>query len=200
MRGACEIVTEPLQPSLPNTGSLANILDNTRRISEVATGKEKFDVFISYAHEDGTEVANQLRVHLTARGVEVWIDQIRLDTIGQNLRAEIDRGIVGSRFAAVILTPAFFERPWTLAELGGCVARQIAGQQNILPVLHNITMEQLLDRSPTLADKISRSTGQYSISQIAAEIARVVQQTTELREQAGDDTAATFEEETGQEP
>jgi hypothetical protein len=192
-----EIVTGPLRPSLPNSGSLADIVENVRQSHEAARGEEEFDVFISYAHKDGGEVAHQLSVHLRARKIDVWIDELNLNSIGQSISTEIDRGIARSRFAALILTPAFFEQAWTRRELAGCVARHIAGKQHLLPVPHNITMEQVLDHSPTLVDRLSRSTGQYSISEIAAEIARVVRQTPVAPEQAAGGPAETGEHETG---
>jgi hypothetical protein len=183
------IVTGPLQPSPPNAGSLADIAENVRQTRGTDLGNEEFDVFISYARKDGAEVANRLSVHLRARDVEIWFDQLKLDHIGQTISAGIDRGIARSRFVAIILTPAFFEQAWTRLELGACIARHVAGQQYLLPILHNLTMEQVLFHSPLLADKISRSTGQYSVSQIAAEIASVVRSTPEAPAQAMADPA-----------
>lgn len=195
--GDYEIVPGPLQPSPPNTGSLADIVENTRKIRETVPGEEEFDVFISYAHKDGTDVARRLSAHLSARKIEVWIDENNLNNIGQSISAGIDRGIARSRFAVIILTPAFFEQPWTLQELGGCVARHIAGRQHLLPVLHNITMDEVLDHSPTLADKIARSTGQYPIGEIAAEIARVVRTTPGTPPHTVADPAEPGQDETG---
>ena len=54
------------------------------------------------------------------------------------------------------------------------MAIQMEGVQVILPIWHEITKGEVLDKAPTLAGKIALSTGQYTIPEIAAEIARVV--------------------------
>lgn len=197
VESAVDVVTGPLQRSQPEAGPLAKIVENLRRVHKTSPGEEQYDVFISHAHRDGAEVAHKLSDHLRARGVTVWIDQLNLNTIGQSISTEIDRGIARSRFAAIILTPAFFEQSWTRLELGGCVARHIAGRQQLLPIPHNITIDEVLEHSPMLADVLSRSTGQYAISQIAAEIARVVKEKPRVAEEQVDDPAKTGQNGTG---
>jgi hypothetical protein len=50
----------------------------------------------------------------------------------------------------------------------------MAGRQRILPVWHNITKDEVLDYSPSLADKVALSTGTFTVEEISAEIADVV--------------------------
>lgn len=47
------------------------------------------------------------------------------------------------------------------------------GQQLILPVWHNVAQADVIGYSPTLAAKLARSTSEYSVEQIAAEVAEV---------------------------
>jgi hypothetical protein len=54
------------------------------------------------------------------------------------------------------------------------VTRSIAGQQSILPIWHKITRDEVMAQSPSLADKLARSTSEYTIAEIAEEIARRV--------------------------
>lgn len=49
-----------------------------------------------------------------------------------------------------------------------------AGQQNLLPIWHNVTKDQVVAHSPSLADKVARSTATHTIEEIAEEIASVV--------------------------
>ncbi|SMD20346.1 DUF1883 domain-containing protein [Kibdelosporangium aridum] len=130
------------------------------------------DVFISYAGADKEAVSQPLADALKSMDISVWMDTFEL-RIGHSLRGEIDRGIASSRFGVVVLSPAFFNGPWPLHELGAFFARQIEGQF-ILPIWHQITKEEVLRKSPLLADKIASSTGQYTITEIAEQIAEVV--------------------------
>jgi hypothetical protein len=50
----------------------------------------------------------------------------------------------------------------------------MAGRQRILPVWPEITKEEVLDDSPSLADMVALSTATYMVEEIAQEIAEVV--------------------------
>ncbi|HEY2439397.1 MAG TPA: hypothetical protein VGI07_04150 [Solirubrobacteraceae bacterium] len=52
---------------------------------------------------------------------------------------------------------------------------EMAGRQRILPVWHQITKDEVLGYSASLADKVALSTAVYTLEEIAAEIADVVQ-------------------------
>src|SRR5262249_6698632 len=66
----------------------------------------EWDVFISHAGEDKETVARPLARLLEKAGVTVWLDEGEL-TLGDSLRARIDRGITASAYAIVVLSPAF---------------------------------------------------------------------------------------------
>jgi hypothetical protein len=74
----------------------------------------------------------------------------------------------------VILSPSFFDRGWPNYELDGMVTLDQSGLQNILPIWHGVTFEQVRDYSPSLADKLARNTSNTAIEKIAEEIARRV--------------------------
>jgi len=116
-----------------------------------------WDVFISHAWEDKASVAKPLADALVAADVSVWYDELALK-LGDGLRRSIDKGIAGSRFGVVILSPDFFRKNWPQRELDGLATREVSGGKTILPILHRLTQKQLEEFSPTLADKISVST------------------------------------------
>lgn len=130
-------------------------------------------MFISHASEDKDEVARPLRDALARLGVTVWLDEAQM-RVGHSLRRSIDEGIRSSRFGVVILSEAFFEKGWTNHELDGLVTRTVAGEQSILPIWHGLSAAQVRAFSPTLADKVALSTEQYTIAEIAEQIADVV--------------------------
>jgi hypothetical protein len=146
------------------------------------------DVFICHASEDKDLVVRPLAVELSQLGLLVWYDEFEL-RIGDSLRRNIDRGLAETRFGIVVLSPAFFKKEWPQRELDGLVSRETAeGSQIILPIWHAVSRDDVLGYSPTLADKLARSTSTTSISRIAAEVAEIVRAQTDLRRH-GDTTS-----------
>jgi hypothetical protein len=133
----------------------------------------EFDVFISHASEDKDEVARPLATALQSGGLRVWYDEFEL-RIGDSLRRKIDKGLASSRFGIVVLSKSFFAKGWPNYELDGLVTRAVSGEQVILPIWHDITKQELIRYSPSLADKLARSTGTHTVEEIAAEIIKVI--------------------------
>lgn len=138
-----------------------------------ALGGQTWDVFISHASEDKDAVAIPLRNALAELGVTVWLDKTELK-LGDSLRRKIDQGIRSSRFGIVVLSETFFGKGWTNHELDGLVTRNVAGEQSLLPIWHDLSAEQVRGYSPSLADKVALSTGNASIEEMAEQIAAVV--------------------------
>lgn len=139
---------------------------------ETEDGRE-FDVFISHASEDKDEVVRSLAHALQALGLKVWYDEFELK-IGDSLRRKIDKGLATSRFGVIVMSKVFFQKGWANYELDGLVTRSVTGEQVLLPVWHNVTKQEVIDYSPSLADKLARSTSTHTIEEIAKEIAEVV--------------------------
>lgn len=136
-------------------------------------GGEAYDVFISHASEDKDSIVRDLANALTAEGLRVWYDEFTL-RIGDSLRQKIDRGLATSRVGLVVLSPSFISKGWPNYELDGIVSRSISGEQALLPIWHEITKQEVINYSPSLADKVARSTGTHTIGEIAAEIAELL--------------------------
>ena len=139
---------------------------------EQATTGE-YDVFISHATEDKDEIVRPLANALVSAGLRVWYDEFEL-RIGDSLRRKIDIGLARSRFGVVVLSHSFFAKNWPQYELDGLVTREMTGEQLILPLWHRITKSEVIAQSPSLADKVARSTADCTVEEIAAEIADVI--------------------------
>lgn len=144
-------------------------------VPSVADGNEAFDVFISHASEDKESVVRSLADECVTLGLKVWYDEFTL-RIGDSLRQKIDRGLARSRVGLVVLSPSFVAKGWTNYELDGIVTRAVSGEQLLLPIWHNITKQEVIDFSPSLADKVARSTATHTVAEIAAEIAELLNQ------------------------
>jgi hypothetical protein len=136
----------------------------------------EYDVFISHASEDQDEIVRPLAHALRERSLEVWYSEFTL-RIGDSLRRKIDLGLAKSRFGIVVLSQAFFAKGWTNYELDGLVTRSVTGEQILLPIWHKVSKQEVIEYSPSLADKLARNTATHTVEEIAGEIAEVIQGT-----------------------
>jgi hypothetical protein len=161
-----EVPTHPLASIRQNVESMHGDDDASATVPE-------WDVFVSHATEDKDEVVRPLVSELDARNVRVWYDEFEL-RIGDSLRRKIDAGLARSRFGVVVLSRSFFAKNWPQYELDGLVTREMTGEQIILPLWHDITKAELIKYSPSLADKVARSTTEWTLPEIAEEIASII--------------------------
>ena len=133
----------------------------------------EYDVFISHASEDKDSVVRPLAQALVTKGLKVWYDEFELK-IGDSLRRKIDRGLAKSKFGIVVLSQSFIKKGWTNYELDGIISKANTGEQVLLPIWHGITKQEVLDYSPSLADKVARNTASYTVEEIAEEITELI--------------------------
>jgi len=162
----------PLPPIRERRSALADIAENVAEVPHVEDGR-LFDVFVCHASEDKDTLVRPLAHALQERGLDVWYDEFELH-IGDSLRRKIDSGIARSRFGIVVLSRSFFAKNWAQYELDGLVTMAVSGKQILLPIWHNITKDEVITHSPSLADKVALRTADYGIREIADEIAAVV--------------------------
>jgi hypothetical protein len=159
------------EPRLSTVPSLVQKEDNNP-YNDDHTSKS-YDVFISHASEDKDEVVRPLAYVLQVEGLSVWYDEFEMK-IGDSLRRMIDKGLANSRFGIVVLSKDFIRKGWTNYELDGIITKVVTGEQVVLPIWHNITKKEVIDFSPSLADKLARNTSAFTVEEIASEIAEVI--------------------------
>ena len=137
--------------------------------------EKEYDVFISHASEDKDEVARPLAEALRNNRLSVWYDEFEL-RIGDSLRRKIDKGIANSNFGVIVISRDFIGKGWTNYELDGLITRAVNGEQTMLPVWHNVTKREVINYSPSLADKLARSTTDFTVEEIADEIADLIRE------------------------
>lgn len=127
------------------------------------------DVFMSHATEDKRFVEPLAR-ELGSLGVNVWYDDFVLK-VGDSLRESIDRGLASARFGIIVLSRAFFSKRWTQYELNGLLAREHQGRRLVLPVWYELSHDEVVGYSPSLADKVALAYPRHTIAEIAASLA-----------------------------
>lgn len=166
----------PLPPIQESRAQLRDIAENLAEAAPIVAPEgtaRDYDVFISHATEDKEAVVRPLAHALQGRDVSVWYDEFEL-RLGDSLRRKIDAGIARSRFGLVVLSPAFFAKGWPQYELDGLVTMSVSGKQVLLPIWHGVSKDEVMRRSPSLADKVALRTSDYSVIEIAEEITSVV--------------------------
>ena len=131
--------------------------------------QKMWDIFMSHASPDKPYV--ELLVNeLKQAGVTVWYDKHVLGW-GEGLRRGINKGLINSRYAIVVLSKAFLaERKWTEHELNGLFAREEHGKLIILPIWHGISRDDLLNYDPDLADRLAKISDTDSATDIVASV------------------------------
>jgi hypothetical protein len=155
---------------------IASLRSKIAQRSPIITGNKSdkvYDAFISHASEDKEVFVRSLAEALQERGISVWYDEFELK-VGDSLRRSIDKGLAKSRFGIVVLSSAFFAKNWTQYELDGLVAKEMEGGKVILPIWHKISKDEVMSYSPSLADKLALRTSQYTIEELADQLAEVV--------------------------
>lgn len=126
----------------------------------------KYEVFISHASKDKLDYVEQLKTTLDKLNINIFYDK---DSIkwGDNWKQRILDGVASSEFAIIVISENFFGREWTEKELNELLNQQNdSGQKIILPLLHNISIGQLEEKYPEVADIQAISTADYCIDEI----------------------------------
>lgn len=124
-----------------------------RAVVEGRPGEEKsafkWDVFIPYAHEDGGEVATEMKEGLVRRGLRVWLDDGGLSA-GDKVSVTIMEALASSAYAVAVISPAYTEKRYTMIELGGMLAG--LRRDRIIPILYKTSYANVAHKLPMLAD------------------------------------------------
>ena len=129
----------------------------------------EYDSFLSYARIDGATVAGQLRSELEELGIAVWFDEVAIIP-GHSQSLQMDAGLRKANSGIAVLTPAYLTgRFWTERELG-----VLLNKQTLIPVLHNVSFDDVREYSGILPDLAGFTTAQDSIPDIAKKIAAAI--------------------------
>lgn len=145
-------------PRTANNAAKKNLarrkLGGTAKTKKGIATTKLYDVFISHASEDKEPFVEGLADRLRSEGISVWYDKFTLKW-GDSLREQIDKGLNSSRFGIVVLSKAFFRKPWPKKELDGLFALEVSGKAKILPIWHDLSEEEVQEYSPMLAGRLA---------------------------------------------
>ena len=118
------------------------------------------------------ELVEDLYKSLDKLGIQIFYDKESIEW-GDNWKDKILNGVKKAEFAIIVISENFFGREWTEKELKELLSRQNRnGQKLILPILKNITMEQLQQEYPSVADIQAIDSKNNSTDEIALMFAK----------------------------
>jgi hypothetical protein len=114
--------------------------------------------FISHDSRDKDSLVRELAQELSKLRCPVWYDEYSL-SVGDSLRKKIEEGLKSTRKCILVISPSFLSNEgWGQAEFDSVFTREILEKKNvILPVWHNVSVQEVYNYSPRLADKVGLS-------------------------------------------
>lgn len=156
------------------TSSQIQSLTPIRRTIEVRAKEEPDlrDVFLCHAWDDRQGPAKELHDLLTKAGVKVWFSEKDI-CLGVPMMRAIDKGLANSRIGIVLVTPALIARLPKESIADKELSALLASNQ-LVPIVHNTTYENLRNVSPLLASRSGLDTAEDSMAIVATKIAELV--------------------------
>jgi hypothetical protein len=114
-----------------------------------------YDVFISHAYEDKNVFTNELAIALKEEGLKIWYSGFELK-LGDSITDSVNNALKGAEYGIVVISPIYLEKQWAMSELKALFTQE-AERNRILPILHNITMDEIKEQLPMLADRYAIS-------------------------------------------
>lgn len=135
------------------------------------------DVFICYVARD-KEFAHLLAESLSARNISIVDSMLAL---GDSLRNRVEQGLREAQYGIVILSAAFFRKPWPRYDLDqlATMDQEFDGRSMLLPIWLGVSQQDIGRYSSMLASKIGMPVAldavEETLGDVVAEIVAVVQ-------------------------
>lgn len=117
---------------------------------------ERPQAFVCHDRRDKTGIAEPLTVELQKLMCPVWYDEYSL-RVGDSLREQIEKGLRECQKCILILTQNFLSNEgWTKREYDSAFTREVVEETRvILPVWHGVSVTDVYNYSPILADTVA---------------------------------------------
>ncbi len=135
-----------------------------------------YDIFISSAKEDMQNFAAPFAQALESKGLKVWYNKNPAILLPGDLNKELETGLKKAHFAVLVISGDYLlpNRYWKKSDLEHWFTKQIE-QKLVFPVLHKISLQELTDYSPAIAQKAALSTALATPHELAEIFASLLQ-------------------------
>lgn len=166
----------------PASSVVLYTLEEVRALTPVRESVEKrasvpdlWDAFLCHAWDDRQGVAKDMCELLVACNVSVWFSENDIG-LGEPFLRSIDKGLAKSRIGVVLVTPALLKR----LPAAGVADKELSvllARDQIVPIVHNTTYDDLREVSPLLASRNGLDTAENTMAEVAAKLAELVRLT-----------------------
>lgn len=174
-----DTIEEQIQTKLIEFGKTLNFDIKIRDIDYIqsCTQLSKPLAFISHDSRDKDSLVRDLAIELNKLQCPVWYDEFSLK-VGDSLRSSIEEGLKESQKCIIVLSPNFLANEgWGKREFDSIYTREIIEKNNvILPIWHNVNVEDVYAYSPILADKVGLNSKE-GVQALAKKLAEAIQNT-----------------------
>ena len=143
-------------------------------ISSIPQEEIMYDIFICYPSPLRKSVAEPLNEALCQIGLSTWFDKAEIGW-GDEFLKRIQEGLLQSRFAIVIIGFDSAGRYYQEQEIQSLQKVESSRRKMILPLLHEVSVEQFTRDFPFLSNKQALST-ELSFDELAEKAKQVVDQ------------------------
>ena len=148
-------------------------LDLTIMASDFPNSNEKYDAFVIHASEDKKEFVRPLVYRLRLMGFKIWFDEFEMK-VGDSIRQTIDKGLSQSEYGIAVISQMFLKKKWPQYELNGLITKEMTGKKAVLPVWYDISFDEVVQYSQSIADKNAAIGSRDNIEEVANAIAEVL--------------------------
>ena len=152
------------------------------------------DVFICHASEDKDHIVRELAESLRKRNLSVWYDEWSM-RLGDSLSEKISEGLARCRFGVVVISQHFQNKFWQQREVFALLSLHTREKAKILPVWHGVTVEEISEISPLLADLLAADTSKQSLDNIVEMILEAISPESHEQPRNGIGIGKSFEQE-----
>ena len=154
-----------------------NVVVRDREYAKKRSDMEKPLAFISHDSKDKDDLVRELALELSKLMCPVWYDEYSLK-VGASLRESIEKGLKETKNCIVVLSPNFLSNEgWGKTEFDSVFTREIIEKKNVmLPIWHNVNVNQVYEYSPKLADKVGLKSS-LGIKELAKKLANEIKKT-----------------------
>ena len=109
----------------------------------------EFDYFISHSSTDKEAFVDDFVEKLRVAGLSIFYDKDITES--ENIVQQINKGFINLKYGTiVIISPNFIISPWCQEELAIGYSLKVEKAKNLIPILLNITVEDVKNRYPIL--------------------------------------------------
>jgi hypothetical protein len=121
-------------------------------IKDIMEKSELFDIFIGHASEDKDLIARPIFEECERKGVKAFMDEIHI-AWGDSLTEQINHALGNAKYFLAVMSEKSIEKSWPRKELNSAIAREISGEQKVLPLIVG-DHQKIFKKFPLLADKL----------------------------------------------